>query len=253
MAGKKQATGNGAKMIPIYIMGKKYEVPETLTILTAMEYAGYRHIRGCGCRGGICGACATVYRLSGEYGLKFGLACQTVVAPDMYLAQIPFVPANKAIYDIEKLTPDINSIGRVYPDLYRCLACNTCSKACPMGISVMDYVQALLKGDIAGCARLSHSCTMCGICALRCPAELQQFHMAMLARRLYGRYLQPRARHLEKRVKQIKEGKFDPMMDEIMSLNNHELKQRYARREWEPESYENPDWRPEETKYLVLD
>lgn len=249
-SGKKSSE---ARLIPIYIMGKKYEVPETLTILTAMEYAGYRHIRGCGCRGGICGACATVYRLSGEYRLKFGLACQTVVAPDMYLAQIPFVPANKAIYDIKKLTPDINSIGRVYPDLYRCLACNTCSKACPMGISVMDYVQALLKGDIAECARLSHSCTMCGICALRCPAELQQFHMAMLARRLYGRYLQPRARHLEKRVKQIKEGKFDSMMDEIMSLNNHELKRRYARREWEPESYENPDWQPEETKYLVLD
>ncbi|MEW5947909.1 MAG: 4Fe-4S dicluster domain-containing protein [Thermodesulfobacteriota bacterium] len=253
MAGKKQATGNGAKLIPIYIMGKKYEVPETLTILTAMEYAGYRHIRGCGCRGGICGACATVYRLSGEHRLKFGLACQTVVAPDMYLAQIPFVPANKAIYDIEKLTPDINSIGLVYPDLYRCLACNTCSKACPMGISVMDYVQALLKGDIAGCARLSHSCTMCGICALRCPAELQQFNMAMLARRLYGRYLQPRAGHLEQRVKQIKDGKFDSMMDEIMSLSNDELKRRYARREFEPETHENPGWQPEETKYLVFD
>ena len=26
-----------AKMIPIYIMGKKYEVPETLTIMKAME------------------------------------------------------------------------------------------------------------------------------------------------------------------------------------------------------------------------
>jgi len=46
----------GAKTIPIYIMGKKYEVPETLTIMKAMEYAGFQFLRGCGCRAGICGA-----------------------------------------------------------------------------------------------------------------------------------------------------------------------------------------------------
>ena len=40
------------KMIPIYITGKKYLVPYGLTIMKAMEYAGYRYIRGCGCRGG---------------------------------------------------------------------------------------------------------------------------------------------------------------------------------------------------------
>ena len=45
----------GAKTIPVYVMGKKYEVPETLTIMKAMEYAGYQFIRGCGCRGGVCG------------------------------------------------------------------------------------------------------------------------------------------------------------------------------------------------------
>ncbi len=249
-AGKKPPE---TRMIPIFIMGKKYAVPETLTILTAMEYAGYRHIRGCGCRGGICGACATVYRLVGEHGLKFGLACQTVVTPDMYLVQIPFVPVNKAVYDIEKIAPDVSSIGSIYPDLYRCLACNTCSKACPMGIRVMDYVQALLRGNIAECARLSHSCTMCGICSLRCPAELQQPNMAMLARRLYARFIQPQAKHLQKRITQINEGKFDRMMEEIMSLSKDELECRYYQREWEPEPYEDPDWQPAETQYLVLD
>ena len=45
---KKQQT-----MIPVFIMGKRYEVPEGLTIMKAMEYAGYQFIRGCGCRGGI--------------------------------------------------------------------------------------------------------------------------------------------------------------------------------------------------------
>jgi len=90
-------------MIPIFVMGKRYEVPDTLTIMKAMEYAGFKFIRGCGCRGGICGACATVYRRAGDYKLQVGLACQTLVEPDMYLAQIPFYPANRAIYDFASL------------------------------------------------------------------------------------------------------------------------------------------------------
>ena len=48
-------------MVNVYLMGKKYEVPEGLTIMGAMEYAGYKLVRGCGCRNGFCGACATVY------------------------------------------------------------------------------------------------------------------------------------------------------------------------------------------------
>lgn len=61
------------KMIPVFVMGKRYMVPETLTIMKAMEYAGFKFIRGCGCRGGICGACATVYRKAGDYKLHSGL------------------------------------------------------------------------------------------------------------------------------------------------------------------------------------
>ena len=37
------------KMVNIFLFGKKYEVPENLTIMTAMEYAGYQLVRGCGC------------------------------------------------------------------------------------------------------------------------------------------------------------------------------------------------------------
>jgi hypothetical protein len=59
-------------MVDIYVMGKQYRVPEALTILEAMEYAGYQLKRGCGCRAGFCGACATVYRIAGDYELKVG-------------------------------------------------------------------------------------------------------------------------------------------------------------------------------------
>ena len=51
------------KMVNVYFFGKKYSVPGDLTIMTAMEYAGYTLTRGCGCRHGVCGACATINRI----------------------------------------------------------------------------------------------------------------------------------------------------------------------------------------------
>ena len=92
--------------IPVNVMGKRCEVPGGLTIMKALEYAGYRLTRGCGCRGGVCGACATIYRKKGEYRLQVGLACQTVVEPDIYILQLPFFPANKALYEIDQAVPD---------------------------------------------------------------------------------------------------------------------------------------------------
>ena len=55
-----------ADMVNVFLFGKKYEVPSDLTIMEAMEYAGYQLVRGCGCRNGFCGACATVYRIKGD-------------------------------------------------------------------------------------------------------------------------------------------------------------------------------------------
>ena len=48
------------EMITVYLYGKKYTVPSSLTIMEAFEYSGYQLVRGCGCRNGFCGACATV-------------------------------------------------------------------------------------------------------------------------------------------------------------------------------------------------
>lgn len=56
--------------VTIYIMGKPYRVPAALTIMQAMEYAGYRFIRSCGCRAGFCGACSTLYRKMGTTNLR---------------------------------------------------------------------------------------------------------------------------------------------------------------------------------------
>ena len=44
------------EMVHVYFFGKQYQVPKALTIMRAMEYAGYQLVRGCGCRNGFCGA-----------------------------------------------------------------------------------------------------------------------------------------------------------------------------------------------------
>ena len=240
----------GAKTIPIYVMGKKYEVPETLTIMKAMEYAGFTFLRGCGCRGGICGACPTVYRKEGEYKLRFGLACQTVVEPNMYLAQLPFYPANRAVYDIENIEPTPEAIYALYPELFRCVACNSCSKACPMGVEVLDYISALKQGDIAKAAKLSFDCIQCGLCASRCMGELPQYHIAQLARRMYGKFIMPRAEHMQKRVAEIDSGKYDALLERLTQMSKDELEKLYKEREREPDMAAQGTWMPQDAQYL---
>ena len=85
--------------VKIYIMGQVYEVPATLTIMKAMEFVGYKFIRGSGCRAGFCGACSTIYRKEGDFRIYTALACQTMVEEGMVLTQLPFVPADKPEYD----------------------------------------------------------------------------------------------------------------------------------------------------------
>ncbi len=240
----------GAQTIPIFVMGKRYEVPETLTIMKAMEYAGFKFLRGAGCRGGICGACPTVYRKEGDYKLHFGLACQTVVEPNMYLAQIPFYPANRAVYDIEKIEPVAEAIHALYPEIFRCVACNNCTKACPMNVEVLDYISAIKQGDIAKAARLSFDCIQCGMCASRCMGELPQYHIAQLVRRMYGKYIQPKAEHLQKRVVEIESGKYDSMLDDLQKMDKAELEKIYKGREREPDMVPLGTWMPKDTSKL---
>lgn len=221
------------KFIPIYIMGKEYLVPETVTILKAFEYSGYRFIRGCGCRGGICGACATVYRIAGDYRIKVGLACQTVVEEGMYLTQIPFYPANKAQYCLEELEPTVNTLMKLYPEMTRCVSCNTCGKICPQDIKVMEFVNAAIRGDIRRAAELSFECIMCGLCASRCPAEIVQYYIGILCRRLYSRHVAKPAQDLAARVQEIEQGRFTEEFSKLKNSSQEELMKLYAARDME--------------------
>ncbi|MCS7258469.1 MAG: 4Fe-4S dicluster domain-containing protein [candidate division WOR-3 bacterium] len=218
----------------IYIMGKEYQVPRHLTILQAIEHAGFLFVRGCGCRGGFCGACATVYRMRDSYKLKVALACQTKIEDGMYLAQIPFYPGNKAEHNIASLTPTTETLCMLYPEIMRCISCGSCSKVCPQDIKVMDYINAAIRGDYKKVVELSFDCIMCGLCATRCPAEIVHYYVALAARRIYGAHIMKKAPHLDKRLQEMKEKKFDPELEKLMRSSVEDLKKLYASRDIEP-------------------
>jgi Fe-S oxidoreductase len=220
--------------VRIYLMGKEYHVPKVLTIMAAIEYAGYKMIRGCGCRAGFCGACSTVYRKADDYKLHSALACQTLVEEGMYLVQIPFVPAVKATYDIASLQASDNVLLRHYPEIARCVSCNTCTRSCPQDIRVMDYIQAALRGDIARAAQLSFDCIQCGLCASRCPADIKHYHVGQLARRLYETQQVPNSPHLAQRITELEQGQYAEEMATLVTMSSEGLRERYQQRRIEP-------------------
>lgn len=223
----------GVEEVTVYIMGKGYRVPADQTIMGAIEYAGYQLIRGVGCREGFCGACATIYRRPGDYKFYTAPACSTMVVDQMYIAQIPFVPTDKPPYNIEELRPDYTAIEKVFPEAFRCVACNSCTKACPQDLEVMDYIQAVIKNDLAQCVDLSFDCIACGLCAMRCPAEMVQHNIGLLARRLYGRYLNPRGKNLKSRIDEISSGTYQEELHQLMSWDRERLAATYGDRDIE--------------------
>lgn len=220
-------------LVNVYFFGKKYEVPSSLTIMKAMEYAGYQLVRGCGCRNGFCGACATIYRIKGKTELRTCLACQQQVEEGMYVATLPFFPLVKQVYDIQKIKPTEQIMMQLYPEIYSCIGCNACTKACPQSLKTMQYIAYAQRGEYEKCANESFDCVMCGICSSRCPAGISHPQVAELARRLYGKYIAPKSEHLEKRVAEINNGEQEPALQEMMNKSIDELKELYNHRDIE--------------------
>jgi Fe-S oxidoreductase len=94
---------------------------------------------------------------------------------------------------------------------------------------------AAMRGNIARVADLSFDCIMCGMCVSRCPAEEAQPNIAILARRLYGRYLAPKAKHLAARVEEIHAGNYDGDLARLKAMPEAELRQEYNSRDIEPD------------------
>ena len=220
-------------MVKIFLFGKEYEVPSNLTIMKAMEYSGYQLVRGCGCRNGFCGACTTIYRVKGSTELKVCLACSTQVEEGMYIATLPYFPLVKQIYDIEKVKPTEQIMMQLYPEIYACIGCNSCTKKCTQELNVMQYIAYAQRGEYEKCAEESFDCVMCGCCSSGCPAGISHPQVAMLARRLNGKYIAPNCEHLDVRVDEIARGDFKATVEALMQKPLSELKELYNTRDIE--------------------
>jgi formate hydrogenlyase subunit 6/NADH:ubiquinone oxidoreductase subunit I len=151
----------------------------------------------------------------------------------MWLSQLPAIPAQRPVYDLDELKANVQTFQKLYPEIFRCVACNTCTKACPQDLEVMDYIQAAKRGDIEKVMDLSFDCLSCGLCAIRCPAEIVHYNVGILGRRLYGKYLIKKSEHLEKRIKEVKAKKYDSEYKEMMKMKKDELKKKYYARDSE--------------------
>ena len=151
----------------------------------------------------------------------------------MYVATLPFFPLVKAVYDMEKIKPTQQIMMQLYPEIYACVGCNACTKACTQGLNVMQYIAYAQRGEYEKCAEESFDCVMCGVCSSRCPAGISHPQVAMLARRLNGKYLAPHCAHLDERIEEINEGKFESLLEDLMGKPLSEMQELYNHREIE--------------------
>ena len=135
---------------------------------------------------------------------------------------------------MDELSRDENIVGHLYPEIYSCIGCNTCTKGCPQGLNVMQYIAAAQRGDYKKCAELSFDCVGCNICASRCPAQITHSAVGLLARRLTAKYIEPPCAHpcahLEERVAEIKSGRFDADLAKLKALPAEALQTMYNAR-----------------------
>ena len=151
----------------------------------------------------------------------------------MCIATLPFFPLVKEGYDIENIPVNESVMMQLYPEIYARIGCNACTKSCVQGLNVMQYIAYAKRGDFEKCAEKSFDCVMCGVCSSRCPSGISHSQVAMLARRINGKYLAPECGHLEDRVKGIENGDFKDLIEALMQKPIEEMKELYNTREIE--------------------
>ena len=98
---------------------------------------------------------------------------------------------------------------------------------------VLRWLAYAQRGEYEKCAEASFDCVMCGVCSSRCPAGISHPQVAMLARRLNGKYLAPHCDHLDQRVREIQDGQFEKLIEDLMGKPLEEIQALYNTREIE--------------------
>ena len=81
---------------------------------------------------------------------------------------------------------------------------------------------------------MAFDCVACGLCALRCPAEIIQHEVGILSKRLTGRYLRKESEELDDRIAEVRSHEFDAEYAELMAMEGAALSKLYYARDMEP-------------------
>lgn len=211
-------------LVTVEIMGKKYQVPQGITLIQAMWHTGHQITRGIGCLGGVCGACGTLYRTKGSYELKQGLGCQLIVEEGMSFSLSAPFPVQKPIYRMEEITDPKQEIFKYFPEVALCRNCNACTEACPQGIDVRTGIWKAAFGDFKEASNLFLSCVMCSLCVPVCIAEISSNQVGLYVRRAEGVFFNKRPPQLSSRIEEIHCGKYNTQWETLMKMSEEELK-----------------------------
>ena len=108
---------------------------------------------------------------------------------------LPFFPTDKRTYDMDEIRPEQRIMMELYPEIYSCIGCNACTKACTQNLNVMQYIAYAQRGEFEKCAEESFDCIgMRHAVPSRCPAGISHPMVGLLARRLTGKYIAPKSR-----------------------------------------------------------
>ena len=217
------------QMVTVEIEGKPFQVPAGITLMKALWYSGQEVVRGAGCLGGFCGACATYYRTKDDPKVKTCLACSFAVEDGMSFSFMPAFPARKATYDLTELKDPKQDLFTLYPEAPLCRNCNACTEACPQSIDVREGVWKAVFGDFKAVSEMFMDCVMCGMCTPVCIADIAPNLVAVYASRAQGVHFTDNPEGLDKRIQAIEEGRYQADWARVLKMSDEELQQASAK------------------------
>ena len=80
-------------------------------------------------------------------------------------------------------------LHRIEPDVYKCMACGSCSSTCPAnrfsGMSMRKVILALQRGKEKEAISMMRNCMLCGKCTMVCPRGINTRHLILSICRIY--------------------------------------------------------------------
>ena len=180
-------------MVNVFLFGKKYEVPGESDDHGARWNT--RAISWCAAAAAATASAArarpfTASRAISE--LKACLACSDAGGGRHVCGDAALLPAGEAGLRYRKGNAHrADHDAALSRNLLAASAATPAPRAATQGLNVMQYIAYAQRGEYEKCAEQSFDCVMCGICSSRCPAGISHPQVAMLARRLNGKYIAP--------------------------------------------------------------